>query len=105
MTVFLGTLWSSIKELKAPFMFDGNTELLCIQSTAGKCDLLLSQGILVSIPLEAANPGSLSHTYCCWKLPFAVLVENWHTSSVEARESALILSQYGVHRAFLNLLC
>ena len=22
-TVFLGTLWSSIKEVKAPFMFDG----------------------------------------------------------------------------------
>ena len=36
----------------------------CIQATAGKSTLLSSQGILVSIPLEAANSGCLPHTYC-----------------------------------------
>ena len=29
MTVFSGTLWSSIKEIKAPYVFDGNLEFLC----------------------------------------------------------------------------
>ena len=31
----------------------------CIEATAGKSSLLLSQGISVSIPLEAENSGSL----------------------------------------------
>ena len=77
----------------------------CIQATAGTSGLLSSQGISVSIPLEAANSGSLSHTYCCGKPPLEVLVERWLTSSVKARESALISRQYGVHRAFLMFLC
>ena len=34
------------------------------KKTAGKSGLLLSQGISVSIPLETANSGSLSNTYC-----------------------------------------
>ena len=76
-----------------------------IQATAGTCGLLLSQGSSVSIPLEAANSGSLSHTYCCGKPPLEVLVERWLTSSVEARKSALILRRYGVHGAFLEFLC
>ena len=29
--VFLGTLWCSIKKIKAPFMVDWNTGLLCMQ--------------------------------------------------------------------------
>ena len=29
--VFLGTLWSSIKQVKAPYLFEGNMELLCMQ--------------------------------------------------------------------------
>ena len=37
----------------------------------------------MSIPLEAANSGSLSHTYCLGKPPLKVLVESWLTSSVE----------------------
>ena len=45
------------------------------------------------IPLEAANSGSLSHTYCSGKPALEVLVESWHTSSVEAKESALISRQ------------
>ena len=32
-------------------------------------------------------------------------MESWHTSSVEARESALILRRFVVHGAFLELLC
>ena len=47
----------------------------------------MSQGISGSIPLEAENTDSLSHTYFCWKVPLEVLVENWLTSSVEDRES------------------
>ena len=35
-----------------------------MQATAGKSGLLSRQGISVSIPLEAASSGSLSHTYC-----------------------------------------
>ena len=32
-------------------------------------------------------------------------MESWHTYSVEARESALILRRFVVHGAFLELLC
>ncbi|WP_222846887.1 hypothetical protein, partial [Klebsiella pneumoniae] len=32
-------------------------------------------------------------------------MENWLTSSVKARESALILRRYGVHGALLEFLC
>ena len=46
----------------------------------------LSQGILASIPLEAENTESLSHTYCWGKDPLEVLGEIWLTSSVEDRE-------------------
>ena len=41
---------------------------------------------MLSIPLEAANSGSLTHTYCLWKPPLEGLVESWHISSVEARD-------------------
>ena len=58
----------------------------------------------MSIPLEAANSVE-SHTYCSGKPPLEVLVEIWLTSSVEARESALISRQYEVQRDFLELLC
>ena len=27
----MGTLWRSIKQIKAPYVFDGNMELLCMQ--------------------------------------------------------------------------
>ena len=66
--------------------------------------LLLSQGLLGSIPLETENTGSLSHPYCLGKTPLEVLVESWLTSSVKDRESALILGRYGVHGALLELL-
>ena len=56
-------------------------------TTAGKAGLILSLGISVSIPLEAENTESLSHTYFCGKDPLEVLVESWLTSSVEDRES------------------
>ena len=52
-----------------------------------KAGLLLSQGISGSIPLEAENTESLSHTYFRGKAPLEVLVESWLTSSVEDRES------------------
>ena len=53
----------------------------------GKAGLLLSQGISGSIPLQAENTESLSHTYFGGKAPLEVLVESWLTSSVEYRES------------------
>ena len=59
----------------------------------------------MSIPLEAANSGTQSHTYCSVKPPLEVLVEIWLTSSVEARESALTSRRYEVQRDFLELLC
>ena len=46
-----------------------------------------------------------SHTYCWGKTPLEVLVESWLKSSIKDRESALILGRYGVHGAFLELLC
>ena len=67
--------------------------------------LLLSQGILISIPLEAAISGFLSHTFCLGKPPLEIHVESWHTSSVKVRESPLISRRFGVHKAFLELLC
>ena len=39
------------------------------------------------------------------RLMLEVLVERLHTSSFEARESALTLRRFGVHGAFLKLLC
>ena len=47
----------------------------------------MSQGISGSIPLEAENTESLSHTYFSGKAPLEMLVESWLTSSVEDRES------------------
>ena len=47
----------------------------------------LSQGISGSIPLEAENTESLSHTYFGGKAPLEVLVESWLNTSVEDRES------------------
>ena len=32
-------------------------------------------------------------------------MESWHTSSFEARESALISRRFGLHGTFLELLC
>ena len=49
--------------------------------------LLLRQGISGSIPLEAENTESLSHTYFCGKAPLDVLVKSWLNSSVEDREA------------------
>ena len=77
----------------------------CIQVTAGKSGLISSQGISVSIPIEAATSGSLSHNYSWEKPPLEVLVESWHSSWVEARESALISRWFAVHGALLSLLC
>ena len=44
---FLGTLFTSVKQIKAPYLFDGNKELLCTQcrgigphlSASGKSDV------------------------------------------------------------------
>ena len=52
-----------------------------------KAGFLFSQGISGSIPLEAENTESLSHTYFCGKAPLEVLVESLLISSVEDRES------------------
>ena len=57
------------------------------EASAGKPGLLLSQGILGSIPLEAENTESLSHTYFCGTALLEVLVKSWLTSSIEDRES------------------
>ena len=72
--------------------------------TEGKDSLHLSQGISGSIPLEAENTESLSHTYFWGKVPLEVLVESWLSSSVEYREWALISRWYGVRSSFIQLL-
>ena len=62
-------------------------------------------GLLRYIPLDTESTESLSPTYCWGKIPLEVLVENWLTSSVKDRESALILRPYVVHGTFFTLLC
>ena len=62
-------------------------------------------GISRYIPLETESTESHSPTYCCWKSLLEVLVDNWLTSSVIDRESALILRRYVVHGTFFTLLC
>ena len=62
-------------------------------------------GLSWYIPLETESIESLSPTYCWGKTPLEVLVENWLTSSVKDRESALILRWYVVHGTFLMMLC
>ena len=47
----------------------------------------MSQGISGSIPVEAENTESLSHTYFGGKSPLAVLVESRLNTSVEDRET------------------
>ena len=49
----------------------------------------------MSIPLEAENTESLSHTYVYGKAPLEVIVESWLTSSVEDRESFSSLDDMG----------
>ena len=61
----------------------------CIQATAGKSELLLSQGISQSTLYEEANSGSFSHTYCWGKGALKELVESWPTASIESWEFAL----------------
>ena len=77
----------------------------CIQATARKSDFLLNQGISLSTAGEAANSGSLSHTDCWGKAPLEVLVGRWPTSLIESWESAPFSRRYGVHGAFLEVLC
>ena len=62
-------------------------------------------GLSRYIPLETESTESLSPKYCWGKSPLEVLVENWLTSSVKDRESALILRWYVVHGTFFTLLC
>ena len=62
-------------------------------------------GLLQYIPRETESTESLSPNYCGGKTPLEVLVENWLTSSVKDRESALILRRYVVHGTFFELLC
>ena len=62
-------------------------------------------GLSRYIPLETESTDSLSPTYCCRKIPLEVLVENWLTSSVKGRKSALILRRYVVHGTVFTLLC
>ena len=69
----------------------------CIQDPAGKSDHFSSQGISVSTLIEAANSGSLSHTYCWGKGNFELLVESWPTSSIESWEFTLFSRWYGIH--------
>ena len=73
--------------------------------TTGKSSLLSLQGISVSILLDAANSGFLSHSYSCDKPPLDVLVQRCQYSWVEAQESAIISRWFGVHGGFLELLC
>ena len=69
-----------------------------------KSKLLSSQGITLSTLLEAANSGSLSHTYCWGKGRLQVLVESLTNSSKQSWESALFSRWYGVHGAYLEFL-
>ena len=65
----------------------------------------LEPGLSRYIPLETESTESLSSTYGGVKTPLEVLVENWLTSSVKDRESALILRRYVLHGTFFVLLC
>ena len=62
-------------------------------------------GLSQYIALETESTESLSSTYCWGKTPLEVLGENWLTSSVKDRESALILRRYVVNGTFFTLLC
>ena len=62
----------------------------------------LESGLSRYIPLETERTESLSPTYCCGKTPLELLVENWLTSSVKERESALILRLYVLHGTFFR---
>ena len=67
---------------------DGNPlQYSCLGNLIGKPGLLLRQGISGTIPLEAENTETLSHTYFWGKAPLVVLVKSWLSSSVEVRES------------------
>ena len=129
-TVFLGTLWCSIKKIVAPNVFNweyfmalhemqGNQAsspsegysvmgFLELRQERGYIlvrEYISSQGISVSTQLEAAKSGSVSHDYCSGKAPLEVLVESWRTCSIESLESAFFLKPYGLNRAFLEFLC
>ena len=48
MTVFLGTLWSSIKQIKAPYVFDWEHEI-ALQAMQGNWASSLSEGVVSCI--------------------------------------------------------
>ena len=62
-------------------------------------------GLSQYIPFDTESTESLSATYCWGKTPLEMFVENWLTSSVKDRESALIFRRYVVHGTFFDLLC
>ena len=100
----LGFSLLSIQGFRHPFILWDKIRA-CIQATSGKSDLISSQGILVSTPFEAGDSVSLSHTYCWGKAPLDLLEKSWPNRSIESWKSVLFSRRYGVHGAFLEVLC
>ena len=100
----LGFLYGLQRGFRHPFILREERRS-CMQAISRKSDLISSQGISVSTPLEEAKSGSLSHTYCSGKTPLEVLVESCPTCSIESWESAFFSKWFRLNRAFLEFLC
>ena len=70
MTVLLGTLWSSIKQIKAPYMFDWEMQLLCMQCRGIGPHLAATGSLIVFFELRQ-EPG----VYC--RVTAGMSIRNW----------------------------
>ena len=77
-TVFLGTLWCSIKKIKAPYMFDWETGLLCMQCR-GIEPHFPARGMSHTISRVAAGTGVYSRVTARMAIPNSILFSKVRT--------------------------
>ena len=106
MTVFLGTLWCSIKKIQASYMFDWEYGIALHTMPVNRASSPSEGDVSGDFSSCSRNLAYIPELQWRWRFetPLEVSWENWLASSVEDRDSALILRQYGVHGAFLELL-
>ena len=106
MTVFLGTLWCSIKVIEAPYLSDSELWIALHPMQGNEASFPGEGYVSWDFSSCGGNLGYILELQRGWlfETPLEVLVESCLKFSIKDRQSALILGRYGVHGAFLELL-
>ena len=88
-------------------MFDWEYGIALLAMQGNRASFHSERDVAYDLSSSSKNMGYIRDLQRGWpfETPLEVLVENWLTSSVKDRESALILRQYVVHGTFFTLLC